>query len=87
MKWVPGKKSALGDKPATRRHERPLTWERLPYATRLVLTSADADVQKKTVRISSSRYVLHGLTLSAQFLEIWNEDGVTAEPEEESGTE
>jgi cohesin loading factor subunit SCC2 len=50
MKWVPGKKSALGDKPATRRHERALIWERLPFATRLLLTPADADSQKKTVR-------------------------------------
>jgi cohesin loading factor subunit SCC2 len=49
MKFVPGKKSALGDKPAVRKHEHPLAWERLPFATRPVLTSADAEAQKKTV--------------------------------------
>jgi hypothetical protein len=49
MKFVPGKKSALGDKPAVRKHEHPLTWERLPFATRPVLTAADAEAQKKTV--------------------------------------
>jgi len=64
-KWVVGKKSTVGDRPATRRHERPISWDRLPFATAPLLTSTDAEAQRKT------------------FLEIWNEDGLTAEPEDE----
>ncbi|OCH92592.1 hypothetical protein OBBRIDRAFT_791042 [Obba rivulosa] len=64
-KWVVGKKSALGDKPATRRHERPISWERLPFATAPLLTSQDCDAQR------------------TRFLEIWSEDGLTAEPEDD----
>ncbi|OBZ71396.1 Protein rad9 [Grifola frondosa] len=64
-KWVMGKKSAVGDKAATRRHERPLSWERLPFATAPMLTNEDAAVQR------------------TRFLEIWSEDGLTAEPEDE----
>ncbi|PCH40319.1 hypothetical protein WOLCODRAFT_67627 [Wolfiporia cocos MD-104 SS10] len=64
-KWVVGRKSAVGDRPATRRHERPLLWERLPFATMPLLTSMDVDAQK------------------TKFLEIWNEDGLTAEPEDD----
>ncbi|KAI0927411.1 hypothetical protein AcV5_007956 [Taiwanofungus camphoratus] len=64
-KWVVGKKSAVGDKAATRRHERPISWERLPFATTPLLTSADLDAQR------------------ARFLDIWTEDGLTAEPEDE----
>ncbi|KAH9923582.1 hypothetical protein B0H21DRAFT_765352 [Amylocystis lapponica] len=64
-KWVVGKKGAVGDRPATRRHERALSWERLPFASAPMLTSADGDVQR------------------TRFLEIWNEDGLTAEPEDE----
>jgi len=64
-KFAIGKKSAIGDKTATRRHEHPISWNRLPFATTPLLTSADADVQK------------------TRFIEIWNEDGLTAEPEED----
>lgn len=71
LKWVMGKKNALGDKPATRRAgaaTAPLTWTRLPFATRPLLTTADIAAQRET------------------FLEIWNEDGVTGEPEDDDLT-
>ncbi|KZT64240.1 hypothetical protein DAEQUDRAFT_747522 [Daedalea quercina L-15889] len=64
-KWVVGKKSAAGDKAATRRHERPLLWERLPFAVAPILTGVDVESQR------------------TKFLEIWNEDGLTAEPEDD----
>ncbi|KAI0366939.1 hypothetical protein BV20DRAFT_951369 [Pilatotrama ljubarskyi] len=64
-KFVIGKKSAVGDRPATRKHERPLSWERLPFATTPMLTSEDVTAQ------------------SRRFLEIWSEDGVAAEPEDD----
>ncbi|KAI0761978.1 hypothetical protein BD413DRAFT_221108 [Trametes elegans] len=64
-KFVIGKKSAVGDRPAARKHERPLAWDRLPFATAPMLTSEDAAVQ------------------STKFLEIWGEDGVAAEPEDD----
>ncbi|KAJ3525731.1 hypothetical protein NMY22_g10453 [Coprinellus aureogranulatus] len=64
-KFVIGKKSAIGDKPTVKRHENPISWDRLPYAVNPIHTSHDAAAQKAT------------------FLEIWNEDGVSAEPEDE----
>ncbi|KAJ6620718.1 hypothetical protein B0H10DRAFT_1911606 [Mycena sp. CBHHK59/15] len=64
-KFVLGKKSAVGDKAATKRNEKPISWARLPYATTPILTSSDVDAQK------------------ARFIDVWNEDGVTAEPEDE----
>ncbi|KAF9488996.1 hypothetical protein BDN71DRAFT_1531854 [Pleurotus eryngii] len=64
-KFTIGKKSALGDKAAVRRHESPISWERLPFALTPLLTSEDIAAQR------------------ARFLDIWNEDGVTAEPDDE----
>ncbi|KAF9267598.1 hypothetical protein L218DRAFT_955463 [Marasmius fiardii PR-910] len=64
-KFAPGKKSAVGDKPTTKRHEQPISWERLPFATRPILTTEDSEAQK------------------GRFLEIWTEDGFTAEPEDD----
>ncbi|KAK7469438.1 Sister chromatid cohesion protein 2 [Stygiomarasmius scandens] len=64
-KFVLGKKSNIGDRPATKKHDRPISWNRLPFATKPILTSVDADEQKQT------------------FIDIWMEDGVTAEPEDE----
>nr|VWP00958.1 Transcriptional repressor TUP1 [Ganoderma boninense] len=64
-KFVIGKKSAVGDRPATRKHERPLCWDSLPFATAPMVTSEDVDAQ------------------SVRFLEIWSEDGVVAEPEDD----
>ncbi|KAF8879492.1 hypothetical protein BD779DRAFT_1551796 [Infundibulicybe gibba] len=65
MKFMIGKKSAIGDKPATKRHDIPMSWDRLPFATIPLLTSQDGETQK------------------SRFLDIWNEDGVTAEPEDD----
>ncbi|KAI0754694.1 hypothetical protein C8Q80DRAFT_1094239 [Daedaleopsis nitida] len=64
-KFVIGKKSAVGDRPASRKHERPLSWDGLPFASAPVVTSEDAAAQK------------------IRFLEIWSEDGVAAEPEDD----
>ncbi|KDR82399.1 hypothetical protein GALMADRAFT_220397 [Galerina marginata CBS 339.88] len=64
-KFVIGKKSVIGDKPATKRHDNPISWTRLAFATSPLHTTEEANAQK------------------AKFLEIWNEDGLTAEPEEE----
>uniref|UniRef100_D8PZC4 Sister chromatid cohesion protein n=1 Tax=Schizophyllum commune (strain H4-8 / FGSC 9210) TaxID=578458 RepID=D8PZC4_SCHCM len=64
-KFVVGKKSAIGDKGVTRKHGRPISWDRLPYATQPLLNMEDAERQKAT------------------FIEIWNEDGVTAEPDDD----
>ncbi|KAJ7246366.1 hypothetical protein C8J57DRAFT_1675032 [Mycena rebaudengoi] len=64
-KFVAGKKSAVGDKVATKKNEKPIAWTRLPFATTPILTTSDADAQK------------------ARFIEVWNEDGVSAEPEDE----
>ncbi|KAI6129687.1 hypothetical protein EDD16DRAFT_1689919 [Pisolithus croceorrhizus] len=63
-KFVPGKKSAIGDKPATKRHTHPISWDRLPFATMPLILPEDL--------------VKHRTT----FLHVWNEDGVTPEPED-----
>ena len=59
LKWVIGKKNALGDRPATRRTgamaTAPLTWARLPFATRPLLTTADMAAQRDTVRVYFTR--------------------------------
>jgi hypothetical protein len=62
VKWVIGKKNALGDKPATRRTgaaAAPLTWARLPFATHPLLTTADMAAQRDTVCLIS--FVTTGL--------------------------
>ncbi|KAG1898204.1 uncharacterized protein F5891DRAFT_490571 [Suillus fuscotomentosus] len=64
-KFVLGKKSAIGDKPAIRRHQLPITWTRLPYATTSLIHEHDLTVHRQ------------------MFIEVWNEDGVTAEPEDD----
>ena len=48
-KWVMGKKSAVGDRPAARRHEKPLLWDRLPFATAPILTDQDLSGQRDIV--------------------------------------
>ncbi|KAJ7366455.1 hypothetical protein DFH08DRAFT_1003444, partial [Mycena albidolilacea] len=63
-KFVLGKKTAAGDKAVTKRHEKPIAWTRLPFATTPILTTSDGDAQK------------------ARFIEVWNEDGVSAEPDD-----
>ncbi|KAG9034044.1 Sister chromatid cohesion protein 2 [Tulasnella sp. JGI-2019a] len=48
LKWVPGKKSALGDKPATkRRTDSALTWDRLTYAIKPILIHEDVARQRE----------------------------------------
>ncbi|KAF8552743.1 hypothetical protein OG21DRAFT_1477602 [Imleria badia] len=64
-KFVPGKKSAVGDKPAVKRHQFPITWDRLPFAMAPLILPEHLAAQKAT------------------FLQIWNEDGVVAEPEDD----
>ncbi|KZP26313.1 hypothetical protein FIBSPDRAFT_1040859 [Athelia psychrophila] len=64
-KFVTGKKSAVGDKPAVKRQEKPISWARLHFATVPILTREDMEAQ------------------TTRFLEVWNEDGLTAEPEED----
>ncbi|KAG1743247.1 uncharacterized protein EDB91DRAFT_1126495 [Suillus paluster] len=64
-KFVLGKKSAIGDKPAIKRHQLPITWTRLPYATTSLIQAHDLTAHRLT------------------FIEVWNEDGVTAEPEDD----
>ncbi|KIP08264.1 hypothetical protein PHLGIDRAFT_127100 [Phlebiopsis gigantea 11061_1 CR5-6] len=64
-KWVIGKKTTVGDRQATKRHEKALIWDRLPFAVSPLLSSQDLTSQRD------------------KFLEIWSEDGVTGEPEED----
>ena len=81
-KFVVGKKSAVGDKGVARKHGRPISWDRLPYATQPLLNMEDAERQKTTVRLLCS-HPSSPLISALKFLEIWNEDGVTAEPEDD----
>jgi len=47
-KWIPGKKGALGDKPAVRRKiDVALTWERMPYARKPIFIPDDVIQQKE----------------------------------------
>ncbi|KIL61369.1 hypothetical protein M378DRAFT_26115 [Amanita muscaria Koide BX008] len=64
-KFVVGKKSTIGDKAATKRHENLISWERLPFATAPIMTVEDVEAQR------------------TRFLDIWNEDGVNGEPEDD----
>lgn len=48
-KWVIGKKTAIGDKAAIRRSEQGISWERLPFATRPIVTSQDMTEQREVV--------------------------------------
>ncbi|KZW01563.1 hypothetical protein EXIGLDRAFT_738517 [Exidia glandulosa HHB12029] len=45
MKWVPGKKSAVGDKPAVRRGDAIISWERMPFAVQPLSSVEDASAQ------------------------------------------
>lgn len=46
-KWEPNKKSAIGDKAAVRKVDRPLYWEKLPFATTPLQTAEDVETQKQ----------------------------------------
>jgi cohesin loading factor subunit SCC2 len=67
LKWVIGKKNALGDKPATRRGGAagaPLSWARLPFATQSLLTTADMEAQRDAVcHISIVRTGFYSLSI------------------------
>ncbi|EIW81234.1 hypothetical protein CONPUDRAFT_165445 [Coniophora puteana RWD-64-598 SS2] len=63
-KFVIGKKSVIGDKPAVRRHQHAIIWDRLPFVT-TAMSDTDMEAQRTT------------------FLEVWNADGVSREPEDE----
>ncbi|KAL5519986.1 hypothetical protein ACEPAG_1646 [Sanghuangporus baumii] len=65
QKFVLGKKSAIGDRPAVRRRAIGISWERMPFAVKAIRKIEDVQAQRAT------------------FLEIWNEDGATAEPDGE----
>ena len=80
-----GKKSNVGDRAAVRKHERPLTWDTLPFAITPIVTSEDSAAQ--TRRVSDAPSLRQPRTdVVLQFLEIWSEDGVTAEPEDDMAT-
>ncbi|EJU03190.1 ARM repeat-containing protein [Dacryopinax primogenitus] len=62
LKFVIGKKSNLGDRPAMRKHDYPMDYERLPFAMTSLVTMEDLRTQRR------------------QFLQLWAQDGVTADP-------
>jgi cohesin loading factor subunit SCC2 len=85
LKFSLGKKSAIGDKPATKRNQEPISWNRLTFAAKPLITTDDMESHKTEVRLLKwfrpvTRLLLYSF---AQFLNIWNEDGVSAEPEED----
>ena len=74
----------MGDKPATKRREVPLVWDRMPHATLPIRTEEEAIVQQTKVKSYipvKTRKMSDSLFL--QFLELWAEDPVTAEPEDD----
>ncbi|KAG8957597.1 Sister chromatid cohesion protein 2 [Tulasnella sp. 419] len=49
-KWIPGKKSTIGDKAVVKRKpDLTLSWERMPYAVKPILLKDDIIQQKQTV--------------------------------------
>jgi len=94
VKWLPGKKSAIGDKAAVRKVDRPLYWEdRLPFAMAPLQTLED--VTKQQERVSGSQcdnpsfFLFFSFLFPLadpypfQFVQLWESDPVTAEPEDE----
>ena len=49
QKFVLGKKSTVGDRPASRKRDNPIGWERMPFVAKPILTREDVDEQKQTV--------------------------------------
>jgi len=47
-KWIPNKKSAIGDKLVVKKNHPALRWDALPFATRRVLTLDDVTSQQET---------------------------------------
>ena len=90
MKWVVGKKSALGDKAAVRRHATAMGWERVPYAMQPIHTCEDMEGQHRQVRtpIVSFHSLASSMSdsipfYSAQLLSLWELEGVSPEPMED----
>lgn len=85
QKFVLGKKSTVGDRPATRKRDVPISWERMPFIEKPLLSQEDTEEQKE--RVSPSLYSLLYCWLTPgllmQFVVVWNEDGATGEPEED----
>ncbi|KAI5117240.1 hypothetical protein M0805_001558 [Coniferiporia weirii] len=48
QKFVMGKKSAAGDRPATRRRDGAISWERMPFAVKPILTADEVEAQVTT---------------------------------------
>lgn len=82
-KWVSGKKSAIGDKAAVRKVDRPLHWEdRLPFAIAPLQSPEDVTQQQERVSLflwCESEMFTHLF----QFVQLWEADPVIAEPEDE----
>lgn len=74
----------MGDRPASRRNEKPLVWERVPFAIMPILTTQDLIAQRD--KVSAGYSSLRAILTIGQFLEIWSEDGVAAEPEDDPFT-
>jgi len=51
LKFSLGKKSAIGDKPATKRNQEPIQWNRLTFATKPLIIVDDMDSHKTEVRL------------------------------------
>lgn len=64
-KFVSGKKSAAGDKPAVKRNENPISWQRLPFSKAPLLTSEDLATQK--TRVSQFVFVQSSSLVDNQF--------------------
>lgn len=48
QKFVLGKKSAIGDRPAVKKRDSPISWERMPFAEKEIRNREDVEVQKAT---------------------------------------
>jgi cohesin loading factor subunit SCC2 len=48
---VIGKKTAIGDKAVTRRSTVGISWDRLPFATKPMVTLEDISEQRETVSV------------------------------------
>jgi hypothetical protein len=48
-KWVLGKKSAFGDRPAVKKSGNAVAWDRMSFATKPIVTESDIAVQKQQV--------------------------------------
>ena len=84
LKWQPGKKSTLGDKPAIRRGDPVVSWDRLPFALQRFANAENVTDQYRRVRCYYIPVAARPDQLfSRQFLDLWAEDGVK-EPVDEA---